>query len=139
MAVQSSAKRRFMRMHLILSVLYIALVLLASWFVSDDAKATPMVIFWAVLPGLVVIGWIWNMGRYLIEMSDEYLRLLEIRKILVATALTLAVSAGWGIIELFAAVPRLPVFFVFPIWCLGLMAGQTVNRLTMGGDTGGCP
>ena len=139
MAAQSSAKRRFMRMHLILSVLYIALVLLASWFVSDDAKATPMVIFWAVLPGLVVIGWIWNMGRYLMEMSDEYLRLLEIRKMLVATALTLAVSAGWGIIELFAAVPRLPVFFVFPIWCVGLMVGQIVNRLTMGGDTGGCP
>ena len=139
MAAQSSAKRRFMRMHLILSVLYIALVLLASWFVPDDAKATPMVIFWAVLPGLVVIGWIWNMGRYLMEMSDEYLRLLEIRKILVATGLTLAVSAGWGIIELFAAVPRLPVFFVFPIWCLGLMVGQIVNRLTMGGDTGGCP
>ena len=139
MAVKSSAKRRFMRMHLILSVLYIALVLLASWFVSDDAKATPMVIFWAVLPGLVVIGWIWNMGRYLMEMSDEYLRLLEIRKMLVATALTLAVSAGWGIIELFAAVPRLPVFFVFPIWCVGLMVGQIVNRLTMGGDTGGCP
>ena len=30
MAAQSSAKRRFMRMHLILSVLYIALVLLAG-------------------------------------------------------------------------------------------------------------
>ena len=47
--------------------------------------------------------------------------------------------SGWGIIELFAAVPRLPVFFVFPIWCVGLMVGQIVNRLTMGGDAGGCP
>ena len=139
MTTKSPAKRRFIRLHLILSVLYVALVLLASWFVPDDAQATPMVLFWAALPGLVVVGWIWNMGRYLMEMEDEYLRLLEIRKILVATGLTLAVSAGWGVIELFAAVPRLPVFFVFPIWCLGLMVGQIVNRLTLGDGGDGCP
>ena len=137
MAVQPSAKTRFMRMHLILSVLYIALVLLASWVVPDDAKATPMVIFWAVLPGLVVIGWIWNMGRYLMEMSDEYLRLLEIRKMLVATGLTLALASGWGILELFTTVPRVQLFYVFPVWCLGLAVGSLVNKVTIG-DGGPC-
>ena len=127
---KSPATRRYIQIHLVLSVLYIALVLLASWFIPDDAPPTPGVILFALLPGLVVLGWIWNMGTYLFALEDEYLRMLETRKALVATALTLAICGGWGLVELFATVPRLPVFFVFPIWCLGLAAGQLVNRLT---------
>ena len=119
-----------MRVHIALSLLYVALVFLASQFVPDDAAPTPGVIFWAVLPGLVVLGWIWNMGTYLFALEDEYLRMLETRKALVATALVLGISGGWGLIELFAEVPALPVFFIFPIWCLGLAVGQLVNRLT---------
>jgi len=84
----------------------------------------------------VIVGWIWNMGRYLFEMEDEYLRMLETRKALVATALTLAICGGWGLVELFTLVPRLPMFFVFPIWCLGLAVGGIVNRLTAGDDGG---
>ena len=134
---KSPATRRYIQIHLVLSVLYIALVLLASWFIPDDAPPTPGVILFALLPGLVVLGWIWNMGTYLFALEDEYLRMLETRKALVATALTLAICGGWGLVELFATVPRLPVFFVFPIWCLGLAAGQLVNRLT--GHSQACP
>ena len=134
---KSPATRRYIQIHLVLSVLYIALVLLASWFIPDDAPPTPGVILFALLPGLVVLGWIWNMGTYLFALEDEYLRMLETRKALVATALTLAICGGWGLVELFATIPRLPVFFVFPIWCLGLAVGQLVNGLT--GHSQACP
>jgi hypothetical protein len=136
MSFRTPAMRRYVRIHLALSVLYIALVLLASLFIPDDAAPTPMVIAFAMLPGLVVLGWIWNMGRLLVEMEDEYLRMLEVRKMLWASAITLSICGGWGLVELFAAVPRLPVFFVFPIWCLGLALGQLINRFTIG--DGGC-
>ena len=132
-----TAKTRFFRIHLVLSVLYLALVALASHFVPDDAAPSATVILLALLPGLVIVGWIWNMGRYYLRMEDEYLRMLEIRKALVATALTLAIAGGWGLIELFAQVPRLPVFFIFPIWCVGLAVGQVVNKLRWG-DGGDC-
>ena len=132
-----TAKTRFFRIHLVLSVLYLALVALASHFVPDDAAPSAKVILLALLPGLVIVGWIWNMGRYYLRMEDEYLRMLEIRKALVATALTLAIAGGWGLIELFAQVPRLPVFFIFPIWCVGLAVGQVVNKLRWG-DGGDC-
>ena len=130
MARKSAATRRYIRVHIALSLLYVALVFLASYFVPDDAAPTPGVIMWAVLPGLVVLGWIWNMGTYLFALEDEYIRMLETRKALVATALVLGISGGWGLIEMFAEVPALPVFFIFPIWCLGLAVGQLVNRLT---------
>lgn len=138
MAGLSSAKQRYVRIHVALSILYVCCVLLASYFVPDDAAPTPGVVVWGILPGLVVLGWIWNMGRYLFEMEDEYLRMLETRKALIATALALAVCGGWGILELFATVPRLPVFFVFPIWCVGLALGGLVNRMTIGDCGGDC-
>jgi len=134
---RSPAMRRYFRVHLALSALYIALVLIASQFIPDDAAPTTTVIAFALLPGFVVLGWIWNMGRLLAELEDEYLRMLEVRKMLWASAITLSICGGWGLVELFARVPRLPVFFVFPIWCLGLAAGQLINRLTIG-DGGTC-
>ena len=132
MSLRTPAMRRYVRVHIALSVLYIALVLLASLFIPDDAAPTPMVIAFALLPSLVVLGWIWNMGRLLVEMQDEYLRMLEVRKMLWASAITLSICGGWGLVELFAAIPRLPVFFVFPIWCVGLALGQVINRFTIG-------
>lgn len=136
MTVRTPAMRRYMRVHLALSAVYIALVFVASWFIPDDAAPTPAVILFALLPGLIVLGWIWNMGRLLVTMEDEYLRMLEVRKTLWASAITLSICGGWGLVELFAAVPRLPVFFVFPIWCVGLALGQLINRVTLG--DGGC-
>lgn len=133
-----TAKQRYVRIHIALSILYVGIVLLASYFVPDNAAPTPGTVVWGLLPGLVVLGWIWNMGRYLFAMEDEYLRMLETRKALIATALALAVSGGWGILELFATVSRLPVFFVFPIWCIGLALGSLINRITMGDSGAGC-
>jgi hypothetical protein len=35
-------------------------------------------------------------------------------------------------VELFTTAPRMPVFFLFPLWCVGLMMGSLVNKLTTG-------
>lgn len=135
MKAMKPAMRQFLRIHLALSVAYVAFVALVSWLLPDNAEPSVFVIALAALPGLMVLGWIWNMGRFYLTMEDEFLRMLEVRKAMWATALTLAICGGWGLIELFAAVPRLPVFFVLPIWCVGLAAGQLINRFTHG--TGG--
>jgi hypothetical protein len=68
----------------------------------------------------------------LTELEDEYLRMLEVRKALIATAVALAVASVWGLLEMLTAVPKLEVFWIFPIWCLGLLVGAVVNRVTMG-------
>ena len=54
------------------------------------------------------------------------------------TGLTLAITSVWGILELFSPeIPHMPVFFVFPMWCVGLAIGQLVNRFGFG-DAGDC-
>ena len=132
------AQRRYVGRMIPISIAYIAAVMLASWIIPDDAAATPLTVAVALVPALATSGFIWAMARYLAELTDEYVRMLEIRKILVATGLTLALASGWGILELFTDVPKVPIFFVFPVWCLGLAVGSLVNKVTIG-DGGPCP
>jgi len=130
------AQRRYLGRMMVVSVTYMAAIFLAGSLLPKGSPATPMSVAIALLPGLSVFGFIWAIGRYFSELTDEYLRLLEIRKALVATALALGVASSWGILEIYTDVQRLPVFWVFPIWCLGLGVGAAVNRLTFG--DGGC-
>ncbi|ABF52411.1 hypothetical protein [Sphingopyxis alaskensis] len=133
-----SARRRYIGRMIPISIAYIVTVMLASRIIPDDAAATPLTVAVALVPALATSGFIWAMARYITELSDEYVRMLEIRKMLVATGLTLALASGWGILELLTDVPRVPLFYVFPVWCLGLAAGSLVNKATIG-DGGPCP
>lgn len=130
--------RRYIRRFVPITVAYMASIALATFLVVDNAPASALTIGLALLPGLAVLGWLWAMARLLVELDDEYLRMLEVRKMLVATGLALAITSVWGILELFSPdIPRMPVFFVFPMWCVGLAIGQLVNRFGFG-DSGDC-
>lgn len=122
-------------------LVYVAGIMLATLLVDRDAPLGPLAFVLALLPGLAMVAMIWAMGRFLIELEDEYLRMLEVRKVIIATGVTLAVTSVWGILELYSdAVPHLPVFYVFPIWCGGLFVGQIANRVAFGADDAGpCP
>jgi hypothetical protein len=133
----NSAQRRYLRRTIPITVAYVGAVWLASALVDDRSTISPLAVGIALLPGIAVIGWIWAIGRLLIELDDEYLRMLEVRKTIIATGVTLAVTSIWGLLEFYTSVPKLPVFWVFPMWCIGLIIGQIANRVTTG--DGGCP
>ncbi|WP_245892606.1 hypothetical protein [Novosphingobium guangzhouense] len=135
--MKNPAYRRYTRRMMPLSLLYVGAIMLASWLVPDRDQANATAIALALLPGLAVLGWIWAMARLLIELDDEYLRVLEVRKFLVATGVTLAVCSVWGLLEIYTDLPRLPVFLVFPLWAMGLFVGMLVNRITQGAS-GNC-
>lgn len=119
------------------AALYITGIMAAVKLLPDNAHASPASIAIALLPGIAVLGFIWTLGRLLVELDDEYLRLLTVRQFMVATGLLLSLASIWGILELFTDVPRVPVFYAFPVWCAGLAAGSLYNKLTLG-DGGGC-
>ena len=124
-----AAYRRYMRRFIPSTAAYVVAIGLASLLIPDGAHASPLTVAIALLPGLGVVAIIWAMARLLIELDDEYLKLLEVRKALAATGVVLAVASVWGLLELYTDVPRLPVFFVFPLWCGGLLVGQLWNRI----------
>lgn len=130
------AYRAYLRRMAIAAVLYVAAIFTAAWALHPSPPATPLALAIALVPGAATLMMIIAIARLLVELDDEYLRLLEVRKALVATGLTLAITSVWGLLELLASVPRLEVFWVFPIWCAGLAAGQVFNRLTLGSGGG---
>ncbi len=136
MAIDAPTRRYFRRM-VAVSAIYVAAIFAASSIIPDDAKATPLTVAIALGPGIAVLAFIWAIGSFLAELTDEYLRFLEVRKALIATAMTLALTATWGILEIYTDVPRIEIFWVFPLWCIGLGVGALVNKLTLG--DGGCP
>jgi hypothetical protein len=123
-AYRDPAYGRYLKRFIPASFLYVGAIMLASILIPDGAKASPLTVGIALLPGLACIAMIWSMARLLLEMEDEYLRLIEIRKALIATGFALAVAATWGLLELYTDVPKLPVFLIFPIWCGGLAIAQ---------------
>jgi len=135
MAARHPAFRRFRGRALVSAATIVASVALASWLIPDHSPPGPEPVALALLSGAGVLIWIWAMARLLAELDDEYMRMLIVRQILVATAVTLGVSGMWGMVELMTTVPRVPVFFIFPIWAAGFWIGAMVNKLTLG-DTG---
>ena len=124
---RNPAYRRYTRRMIPISLAYVGAVGLASRLIPDNAAANGATVAIALVPGLAVLGWIWAMARLLVELDDEYLRMLEVRKFLIATGFALSITSVWGVLELFTTVPALPVFFVWPLWCVGLALGQLVN------------
>ena len=124
-----AAYRRYLRRFWSATGAYVLAIGLASWLIPDDAHADVLTVGIALLPGLGMVAMIWAIARLLIELDDEYLKVLEIRKALVATGVVLTVASVWGILELYTDVPHLPVFFMFPLWCGGLAIGQLWNRI----------
>ena len=138
MATRNPAARRYRVRSVAGALVYLAANALATWLIPDHAPPTAGPIALSIAAGAGVLAWIWATARFLIEIDDEYQRVLQVRAILVATGLTLAVTSAWRMVELFTTAPRLSVFFVFPIWCLGLLVGSLVNKLTLGDAGGPC-
>ena len=136
---KNPAYRRYMWRGAAVSAAYVASVFLATLVVPDGAKTAPLYLVVAMLPGIFIGLWVWVMARLLIELDDENLRFVEVQKALIATGVTLAWTGAWGLAELFLPdLPKVPIFFVFPAWCLALCIGQIIVHLRSG-DAGGAP
>ncbi|MBX9815494.1 MAG: hypothetical protein A4S12_13240 [Proteobacteria bacterium SG_bin5] len=126
---RSPAARRYVGRFVPMMIVYALLVFLVPWLIERLTAQGPLLWLLAMLPALPVIGVFWLIGRYLIELTDEYLRLLEIRKALVATGVAMAGATLWGFLESYADAPHLPLFFVPVLWFAGLGIGSLVNLL----------
>jgi len=127
--MQNPGYRAYLRRFVPTILVYVAAIMIASYTIPDGAGATAWTVAIALLPGLAIVVLIWTMARLLIELSDEYLRMIEVRKALIATGFALAVTSVWGLLELYTDVPRVPIFFVFPLWCAGLALGSVWTKV----------
>lgn len=88
----------------------------------------------ALLPGLCVAAVFWAVGRLIVEENDEYVRMLLVRQVLIATGLTLSLVTIYGFLENFGLVNHIDGFYVAMVWFICLGIGGLYNKLTLGSD-----
>jgi FtsH-binding integral membrane protein len=126
---RGKAIKRYNRTVVALSLLYVGLLFTAQISISRHGLAGAPAYVVAVLPALPIIGIFAAIGRYLVEESDEYLRLLSVRQALVASALALSVATAWGFLESFDLAAHFDAYWIAVIWFAGLGLGSCVNKV----------
>ncbi|WP_308814700.1 hypothetical protein [Sphingomonas sp. GV3] len=123
------AQRRYNRRIIVLSIIYAAILLPVCWVFVRHLASGPLAYALGVAPALPVSGFFAVIGLYFVEETDEYLRMLMARQVIVASGLAMTVATFWGFLENFGLVPHL-VAYAWPIvWFAGLGLGALVNKL----------
>lgn len=125
----SAAVRRFWpRMIASAGFMFLAYCLLAyaqmvgQWSMSAQALV-------AALPALGFAGMIWCVHQYVLDETDEFLRAQAVRRLLVASFVTLTVSLAWSTIAQLLAVESRPIGLVVLVWFGGLGIGRLFNEM----------
>jgi hypothetical protein len=126
---ETLARRRFQKRAIVTMAVYLALVVCATWLVHHGLVHGWAVYVWSVLPALPVIVVIAQMGRYLKEEIDEYLRLMTMRSLLVATAALLGMLVVSDFLRSYTASGDLPPFVSFMVFCVAFAMAQGVQKL----------
>ncbi len=121
-----SSKRRYNVTVLGLMLIYALLLLAANaWVPLAGSPLRKLAL--AVLPALPIIGVFAAMGRFLVNLRDEYQRMLLVRQMLIATALLLSLATIWGFAEDFDVLPHVPAYYAAILWFGGMGFGSCVN------------
>jgi len=123
------AARRYVARLMVAMTLYVLLLVGVQRLFPLDTMHGPIRWLLAALPGLPIAAVFWLIGRYIMEMRDEFLRMLEVRKALIATGVTMTLVSIWGFLEMLADAPHFPLFYVPVMWFGSLGIGQCVNAL----------
>jgi hypothetical protein len=96
---------------------YVVVLLVSLWFIKTHHPAGPLLWLLGVAPAVPVIAVIAAMGLYLMEETDEFLRTVLVQSMLWSVGITLAFCTAWGFLENVGAVPHVPLYLIFPIFC----------------------
>ncbi|HVU30075.1 MAG TPA: hypothetical protein VHE36_06725 [Sphingomicrobium sp.] len=126
------AMKRYNSRMVRLWLVYAAFLLVAIYMFKHQLLSGPVAYGVAVLPAIPIILVFATVGRYLIEESDEYLRMLMVRQTLWASGFALSLATIWGFLESFDLVDHVDAYYIAIVWFLGLGVGAVINRLTLG-------
>ncbi|MBE5073966.1 hypothetical protein IM511_06580 [Erythrobacteraceae bacterium E2-1 Yellow Sea] len=134
----SPAARRYGRRLAVLMTIYLLSLISAVWLFKYELVSGPAAWALAIAPALPIIGVFWAVMRFIIEETDEFIRLLIVRQCMVATGFCLTVMTVWEFLQNFELVPPgNGGFGAAFFWFIGLGVGALYNKLTMG-TAGSC-
>ncbi|MBT8098966.1 MAG: hypothetical protein KJO82_04410 [Gammaproteobacteria bacterium] len=128
----SQPNRRFLvRLGISVTVLVVSVVA-ARHFIGQGLVGGPLVWVLALIPGLAMVGIFYAYGMLILEQKDEFIRMLVIRQLIIATGVALSFATIWGFLEQFGVVAHIYSYYVAIAWIVGFGFGGLVNRITHG-------
>lgn len=136
---KSPAIRLYLIRLTVLMTLYVVILLAAVTIFRANAVSGLAAYALAVAPALPIIGVFWAVMRFLIEETDEFIRMLLVRQTLFATGFCLTIMTVWEFLQNFELVPQgNGGFGAAFFWFMGLGVGALYNKLTIGTTGGSC-
>ena len=126
---KSPEMRRYTRGVLLLMTGYVLILVGVNAFFRTAHPTGISAYAAAILPALPIIGVFAVIGRLLVELRDEYIRVLLVRQMLIATGFMLSVATAWGFLEAFRLVPHVDAYYAAMLWFAGLGLGSCLNKL----------
>jgi hypothetical protein len=127
MQPKSPALRRLMSRFWPLMAAYVVLLVTVG-SVIEAPTASPGAYLLAGLPALPLVGIIIFLALYLFEETDEFLKVRMVEALLWGLGAILVVSTVWGFLEFLAGAPRLPLHWLFPIFCVAMGLADLLAR-----------
>jgi len=129
MGCATKASKIYQRRMLTTMLLYVGIVLAATNIVRRGHPVGWHLYFWAVVPAVPVLIVLLYLGLYLREETDEYMRMLTVRSLLVATGALLATLTVNDFLRSYTPIGPLPSFTGFVLFFFSFGAAQCVQQL----------
>ncbi|WP_265569725.1 hypothetical protein [Sphingomicrobium nitratireducens] len=128
---RAAARRYTIRLLAVMTV-YVAALVGGQLAMKNGLLPDTAAIAIALVCGLCIALTFFVMGRFMVEMQDEFLRMLMVRQTLIAAAFALSLAAFHGFLSDFDAIPRVDAYWWPVLFFIGQFIGQVSNRLTYG-------
>ena len=129
---RSLAQRRYVIRVALSMVAYLATLYLAKRLIDAGAVHGPAAVAVALIPGLCITGVFWALARHLIEETDEFLRMVLVRQVLIASAVALTAMTVWETLTDFGLVDPPSAYYSVWLLIMGLALGEGVTARVYG-------
>ena len=122
------ATRRYFALLVPAMLVFMSSTLGIVW--ADDTLALPAAAPYAltVVPIAALLSTYWALWRFITEI-DEFLRLIQIKSIIIGLIAVMMVITGWGLMEIYADAPALGIFWLNPVfWVAYAIAALIITK-----------
>ena len=130
------AQRRHSRRVLLAGVAYAAVLIPSVYLVAQMHVGQPWQTALAVLSALPLVAMFASYGRYLSEETDEYQRMLVVRRMLTATTVAMCVAVIWGFLSELGGMTPIPSYWIAVVW-VAMQGAQACVETLRGRSDGG--
>ena len=129
------AQRRHSRRVLFAAIAYAAVLIPSVYLVAQLHVGQPWQTVLAILTALPVVGMFASYGRYLSEETDEYQRMLVVRRMLTATTVTMCLAVVWGFLTELGGMAPIASYWLAVVW-IAMQGAQACIEALFGRSQG---